>query len=486
MSEETLASSRLVAARAAEGQSLSLSTWSWIGYEVGRVPYVVLIKIYIFTPYVTKVLIGDPVMAQALLAGFAVAAGVIAALTVPFLGAALDRMGPRKPWIAVFVLLEIPLLISLWWAKPDRSGLSATAVISILALLGLLFAYAEILHNAMLGPSVGIRRAGRYSGISLGVANLFTVAIMIFLLWGFALPGKLHGLGVPDQPLFGLSRADHDMERLLGPFIAVVVFVGLTGLLRFAIDAAPTRETLGTAVRSGLRDVLVLIRSLPQQRNILKFLIARTVYGDGLYTLIKLEGIYASGVMGWHALDLLAFAVVKIIFASLGGLLAGILNTRMGTRRALILELCCTILLLVMVLGTTPTRLLYFWQYDLAAHAPLWSGPVFRSWPEVAFLLISSSMTAFAVATTASGRAMVVEIVPPERLGSFLGLFHVTASTTAWMAPAMIGVFTAYFHSQSLGLIPVAVLLGIGTIGLLFVEGGDRHGAKQRSGIGRA
>jgi MFS transporter, UMF1 family len=478
MSGETFVSSRLVDAKAIDRQTLSLSTWSWIGYEVGRIPYIVLIKIYIFTPYVTKVLIGDPVTAQALLAGFAVAAGVIAALTVPFLGAALDRMGPRKPWIAAFVLIEIPLLISLWWAKPDRSGLSAAAVITILAVLGLLFAYAEILHNAMLGPSVGIRRAGRYSGISLGIANFFTVAIMIFLLWGFALPGRLRSFGVPDEPLFGLSQANHDMERLLGPFIAILTFFGLVGLLRFAIDAAPTRETLGAAVRSGLKDVLVLIRSLPKQRNILKFLIARTVYGDGLYTLIKLEGIYASGVMGWHALDLLAFAVVKIIFASLGGLLAGELNTRIGTRRALILELCCTILLLLMVLGTTPIKLLYFWQYDLGTHATLWSGPIFRTLPEVAFLLISSSMTAFAVATTASGRAMVVEIVPPERLGSFLGLFHVTASTTAWMAPAMIGIFTAYFHSQSAGLIPVAVLLGVGAIVLLFVVGGDRHAAR--------
>jgi UMF1 family MFS transporter len=353
LSDDTFAAPHTADIKAAGRQNLTLSTWSWIGYEAGRVPYIILFKIYIFAPYVTRVMIGDPVAGQALLAGHAVAGGVVAALTVPFLGAALDRMGPRKPWIAAFVLLEIPLLISLWWAKPDRSGLTATSVIIILTVLGLLSAYAEILHNAMLGTSVGIRRAGRYSGVSLGIANLLTVAIMVFLLWGFALPGKLHSLGVPDQPLFGLSQASHEMERLLGPFVAILTFLGLAGLLRFAIDAPPTRETLGTAVRLGFSDVRTLIASLPKQKNIFKFLIARTVYGDGLFTLIKLEGIYASGVMGWHALDLLAFGVVKIVFAGLGGMLAGELNTRLGTRRALILELCCTIVLLVMVLGTT-------------------------------------------------------------------------------------------------------------------------------------
>jgi MFS transporter, UMF1 family len=477
MSERTLVASPASNARTFDHHALSLSTWSWIGYEIGRIPYVILIKIYIFTPYVTKVLIGDPTTAQALLAGFGVAAGVIAALTVPFLGAALDRMGPRKPWIAVFVLLEIPLLISLWWAKPDRSGLSAMAAIIILTALGLLFTYAEILHSAMLGTSVGIRRAGRYSGISLGVANLVSVIVMIFLLWGFALPGHTQWFGVPDQPLLGLSQSNHDMERLLGPFIAILISLGLAGLLGFAIDSPSNRVGLGSAVRLGLKDVFVLIKDLPKQKNIFRFLIARTIYGDGLHTLIKLEGIYAAGVMGWHAFDLLAFAIVKIVFASVGGLLAGELNTRMGTRRALIFELCCTILLLLMVLGTTPKTLLYFWQYDISDHARLWSGPVFRTLPEIAFLLISASMTAFAVATAASGRALVVEIVSPERLGSFFGLFHVSASATAWIAPALIGIFTAYYHSQSIGLMPVAVLLAVGAAMLLFVEGGERHHA---------
>jgi MFS transporter, UMF1 family len=36
------------------------------------------------------------------------------------------------------------------------------------------------------------------------------------------------------------------------------------------------------------------------------------------------------------------------------------------------------------------------------------------------------------------------------------------------------GILTARFHSQAIGLIPIAVLLAAGTISLLFVKGGDR------------
>ena len=153
----------------------------------------------------------------------------------------------------------------------------------------------------MLGPAVGMRRVGRTSGISLGVANLITVAIMIFLLWGFALPGHLHSFGVPDMPLFGFSQASHEMERLIGPLVAALACAGLLMLLRFTIDAPPSGETLLRAAQLGFRDVFVLIADLPRQRNLLKFLVARTLYADGFHTLIIFEGIYASGVMGGMA-----------------------------------------------------------------------------------------------------------------------------------------------------------------------------------------
>lgn len=473
MSENAIAVSHAADAHAAQARVLSFSAWSWIGYEAARIPYLVLVKIYIFAPYVTKVMIGDPVLGQTMFARYGFVTGLIGAMTVPFLGAALDRMGPRKPWIAVCILVSLPLLVSLWWAKPDHSGLSVRLVLIIVMALNLLFVYSEILHNAMLGPAVGMVRVGRYSGVSLGIANFVSVMILTLLLWGFALPGHTHWFGTPDAPLFGFSQATHEMERLIGPLVAILACAGLAMLLYFTIDAPPSGATLPAAARAGFRDVFVLIADLPNQRNLLKFLIARTLYADGFHSLIIFEGIYASGVMGWHAFQLLSFAVVKIAFAGLGGVMAGELNARLGTRRAIIFELGMTVVLLVMVLGTTPDKIIYVWHHDPAAPA-LWTGPVFRTVPELAFLLMSGLMTGFAVASVASSRAMIVQIVPPARVGSYFGLFGLSSSTTVWIAPLLIGVLTSRFHSQAVGLFPIAILLTAGAIGLLFVRGGDR------------
>ena len=116
--DETLATG------AGHRRSMSLSALAWSGYQGGRDPYITLVSIYIFIPYVATVMVGDPVKGQAMIAGFAMLGGLIAALTAPLLGAAADRMGRRLPPLFLLALLFAPLVFSLWWARPDGSGLS--------------------------------------------------------------------------------------------------------------------------------------------------------------------------------------------------------------------------------------------------------------------------------------------------------------------------------------------------------------------------
>ena len=97
---------------------------SWSIFEGGRDPYVILMTIYIFIPYVSATMVGDPVRGQGLIAQFQQYAGWIVMATAPFLGASVDKLGPRKRWLGLSVICMIPLIFSLWWAKlPDgRAG----------------------------------------------------------------------------------------------------------------------------------------------------------------------------------------------------------------------------------------------------------------------------------------------------------------------------------------------------------------------------
>ena len=60
---------------------------SWSIFQGGRDPYVILMTIYIFMPYVASGMVGDPVKGQELISRFQQYAGWIVMATAPFLGA---------------------------------------------------------------------------------------------------------------------------------------------------------------------------------------------------------------------------------------------------------------------------------------------------------------------------------------------------------------------------------------------------------------
>ena len=54
---------------------LDRATWAWAGFQGGRDPYVILITVYVFVPYVVTGVVGDPVRGQALVAAGASSCG---------------------------------------------------------------------------------------------------------------------------------------------------------------------------------------------------------------------------------------------------------------------------------------------------------------------------------------------------------------------------------------------------------------------------
>ena len=83
---------------------------AWAIFEGGRDPYVILMTIYIFIPYVSAVMVGDPVRGQEVISSWQQYAGWIVMATAPFLGASVDKLGPRKGWLALVVAAMTPLI----------------------------------------------------------------------------------------------------------------------------------------------------------------------------------------------------------------------------------------------------------------------------------------------------------------------------------------------------------------------------------------
>ena len=201
------------AARSPQGK-LNRGGYSWSIFEGGQDPYVILITIYIFMPYVAATMVGDAVKGQALISQWQQWAGWAVMATAPFIGASIDKLGRRKGFMGLIVGLMIPLTAALWWAKPDGSGLSITLTMLCAMTVQVLFNYAGILHNSLLVRAAGLGGAHKASGLALSLGNLFSVLALAFTAWAFALPGKVDWAWVPATPLFGLNTATHEHERV--------------------------------------------------------------------------------------------------------------------------------------------------------------------------------------------------------------------------------------------------------------------------------
>ncbi len=446
---------------------LPASALAWAAYEGGRTPYVILIKVYIFIPYLATVLVGDPVRGQTLVAQIVMAYGLLSAATSPLLGVAVDRIGPRRPLLGFITAAMVVLIALLWQAKPDGSGLPLAATCAIVFVLGVLFAYTEVLHNAMLPYAAPPHQTSATSGLGLAIGSGVSVVLLALVLWGLALPAKMSLPWLPDGPLLGLSAAAHETDRIVAPIVAVVFALGALPLFLIGRDA-PRGE--GGGARHALGGTLARIKALKTERSMAIFLVSRMIYTDGMTAILLFTGVYAAGVMGWGALELLSLGVIVSVFLSLGGLVGARLDQAFGPKRAIQIELAIVIVGQVFLLSLAPNRLLYMpW-----AGEPLWSGPVFRTLPEVAFVLAACVNAIGICGSYASSRTMLTKLSRPEDVGGWFGLYALSGAATIWLGSALVGAATAIFHTQQAGFVVLIGLLVVGMAGMAFLRAPER------------
>ena len=447
---------------------------SWAVFEGGRDPYVILITIYIFMPYLAASMIGDPVRGQELISAFQQYAGWIVMATAPILGASIDKIGPRKPLLVGIVVLMVPLIASLWFAAPGGVVMTVLTAMTIALAANVLFAWTEVLHNSMLVRAAGLRGAHVASGLGLSLGNGASVLALGFTAWAFALPGKVDWWWVPAQPLFGLDPASHEPERIVAVLAAALLAAGTIPLLLFTPDAPRTGTPMLRAFRQGIGDLVAMVRTVGRYRDAAVFLAARMFFFDGMNGVLFFFGVLAAGVMGWGALDLLMAGIILSIVAVGGGFVGRWLDEHLGPRNALRVEIAMTILGLTAILGMAPDRILYLWSYDPSG-PPLWDGPVFRTWPALIYLLIGFNNAIFITAQYASSRTALTRLAPPSQTGAFFGVYALSGVATAWLAPALVNIGTRVTHSQQGGFASIILLLVIGLFGLSFVKGAGRE-----------
>ena len=420
---------------------------SWALYEWARNPYYILVTIYIFSPYFSRVVVGDPVRGQVIWGYLTAGAGLFLAVTGPVLGAIADAGGARKPWLFACTALAIPAMASLWFARPGM-GEHILPVAASLVIAGVLFEYSVIIHNAMLPSIASRRRIGALSGLSLALGNLSGVVLFLFVLFAWEWT---------DHPAFGLDRAAYEPERAIGLVSGLWFGIFALPLFLFTPDNPSTGTRLLPAIREGLGSLFATIRQLRRFRNIALFVVSRMIYSDGILITLSFTGIYAAGIFGWGSSELVLYGIVLSVVAGIGSMVGGLVDDFLGSRATLLLALCLGIVTNLVTVSISSHGILFTAVSDAKIFAGL-------SLPECVFYL-NSGFGAFSIVFgLASSRALMARLAPPSMVGEFFGLFAFSGNATSFLGPFSVATVTALFTSQRAGLAVTMVFLALGAM----------------------
>lgn len=417
---------------------------AWCAYDWGISAFPVIVTTFVFATYFTKTIALDPITGTAQWGNAIALAGVIIALLSPTLGAIADGRGRRKVWLGFFTLV---LMISsglLWFAYPRWSSAYFTLCCVVFGTVAL--NVSMVFYNAMLTSLTTENRMGRVSGFGWGAGYFGGLIVLVLAYLGF----------VKEAPAW-LDSTTMAQVRICGPLVAVWTFVFALPLFFLVpekkVPSLPFRET----VRQGAKHLVLAVQTLRNEKSIGLFLIAQMIYIDGLNTLFVFGGIYAAGTFQMSMSEVLLFGIALNAFAGMGSILLAWVDDGLGAKNTILLSLGFLFLFgLSIVLVQSKT----------------------------AFWVLSCLLCLFVGSVQSSSRSFMAQLVPKGQATALFGFYVLSGKMSTFVGPWVLGMVTAFFHSQRAGMASILVFFLLGTLLLCAVpnringEGKKNHKCK--------
>ena len=431
----------------------------WMCFDWAAQPFFTVVTTFIFGPYFVSRMTDDPVSAQTAWSNAATISGIIIAILAPILGSIADESGSRKPWIAFFALIKIACLALLWTAAPG----SPVAFVMLLMILASIAAEFSIVFNDSMMPRlVSQQDVGRVSNIAWGMGYMGGMIVLIFVVLFLAGNPTTGKTLIGFDPLFGLDPATGEDARITGPISAVWYLIFILPMFFFTPDAAKGKA-LGAAVRSGLREIRATLGELRHRSNILRFLIARMIYQDGVNGLLVLGGVFAAAMFGWSTMEIGIYGIILNIVAIFGCLVAGRVDRALGSKVVVLVSL---LMLIVATFGIISTGV-DFTLFGLVSLPITGTDGLFATPAEKAYVLYGLLIGMSFGPVQASSRSYLARSVELHEAGRYFGIYSLSGRATSFLATLSFSVVTAWSGSPRAGMATLLVFLIGGLVLLL-------------------
>jgi UMF1 family MFS transporter len=408
--------------------------WSWALYDWANSAFTTLVVTFIYATYFTRSFGTDPEVTASWWGRAVSVSAILVAVLSPVLGAAADRAGARKRFLAVTTFLCIAGTTVLALVAPSTPN-AVMMALTAFVVANVAFELGNVFYNAFLPTVASPERLGRVSGYGWALGYIGGLVCMAVALFGFI---------QPEVPWFGVSREGGWNIRATNLLVAGWFLVFALPLFRNVpeVRTGPVRF----APVEAFRGLASTFRELKRYREAFKFLLARLIYNDGLVTIFAFGGIYAATTFGFTTNQVLYFGIALNVAAGLGAFLFGFIDGRFGGKRTVMFSLAA-----LSVAGA------------LAAWAPN------ATWLWIAGILIGI----FVGPNQSASRSMLARMVPEEKQAEFFGFFAFSGKATSFLAPLLYGEASRAFGSLRAGVATVLVFFVVGMVLLSRVKEED-------------
>lgn len=399
---------------------------SWCFFDFANSSFTTLIITIAFSVYFVKIVVGGGREGDQLWGmGNAISQSMVL-LSAPLLGAIADYSARKKTFLFLTYITCVVFTALLYFAKP---GVVWYALF-IFIIANFAYSSGENLIASFLPEIARPEDMGKISGLGWGLGYMGGLLCLLccfpFLKGGFV-----------------IENADN-LRKVNLIVAAFFLTAGIPTFLwvreRKKATALPPGMNYFTA---GFAQLKQTFKQIQKFRELFKFLIIFGIYNCGVTTVVYFASIYASETIGLTAIELIWFFIITQISSSLGAILFGLIQDKIGAKNTIYITLT---LWLAVVTGA------YF------------------ATGRTAFYIVGNLAGLGLGSSQSAARALVGMFSPVEKSGEFFGFWGLFWKFSTAVGPAVFGILSNVTGSQRTAIISTGIFFLAGMIGISFVN----------------
>jgi UMF1 family MFS transporter len=408
--------------------------FGWCMFDFANSAYTTVVITTIFSAYFVGSVVADKTRGDYLWSVALSISYFLVIVTGPVIGAVADFSGWKKRFLFISYLVCVVFTALLFFVGPGDIGLAMVLV--VLSNLG--FAAGENFCASFLPELAPPKDMGKISGYgwSFGyVGGLLSLALCLLLLSGT----KDAAGGYRD----GAIRSTNVLVAIYFALAAIPTFLWLR--------ERKDREVLAEGesyLTAGFKRLFQTFRAVRRFRELLKFLLAFTVYQSGVMTVISFAVIYTEQELLFTKGESIVLIIVVNITSSVGAFLFGFIQDRIGAKRAVLLTL---LIWIAAILG------------------------IYLFHSRIAFWIIANMVGVAIGSCQSASRALVGLFSPQEKSAEFFGFWGLAGKLASILGIYSFGLLAHLTGSRHTALLSVLGFFVAGFLLTLLVnEAGGR------------